>query len=119
MPPYNDFAANGNNPLNRVSQPKGALHCPFLRTSIPEPYAMARLHSTQHAPVETRLSAHENAAVFGGLVIQLAGDISIVENAGTFLLWYDNHHTLSLTFPRRKVQTTQSAWRATSSAAGR
>jgi len=23
--PYNDFAANGNNPLNFVSQPKGAL----------------------------------------------------------------------------------------------
>jgi len=23
--PYNDFAANGNNPLNSVSQPKGAL----------------------------------------------------------------------------------------------
>jgi hypothetical protein len=25
MLPYNDFAANGNNPLNSVSQPKGAL----------------------------------------------------------------------------------------------
>src|SRR5271157_1397216 len=24
--PYNDFSANGNNPLNFVSQPKGALH---------------------------------------------------------------------------------------------
>ena len=24
--PYNDFSANGNNPLNSVSQPKGALH---------------------------------------------------------------------------------------------
>ena len=33
----NDFAANGNNPLNSVSQPKGALHhCPFPRTPIPE-----------------------------------------------------------------------------------
>src|SRR2546426_541255 len=26
MLPYNDFSANGNNPLNSVSQPKGALH---------------------------------------------------------------------------------------------
>jgi len=26
--PYNDFSANGNNPLNSVSQPKGALHQP-------------------------------------------------------------------------------------------
>ena len=27
-PPYNDFSANGNNPLNSVSQPRGALHFP-------------------------------------------------------------------------------------------
>ena len=27
--PYNDFSANGNNPLNSVSQPKGALHFPL------------------------------------------------------------------------------------------
>jgi len=39
--------------------------------------------------VETRLSAHENAAVFCGRVIHNSGDISIVESAGTFLLWYD------------------------------
>src|SRR5579864_342368 len=26
MLPYNDFSANGNYPLNSVSQPKGALH---------------------------------------------------------------------------------------------
>ncbi|HWV98959.1 MAG TPA: hypothetical protein VNZ64_04625, partial [Candidatus Acidoferrum sp.] len=25
----NDFSANGNNPLNFVSQSKGALHCPL------------------------------------------------------------------------------------------
>src|SRR5881394_1428410 len=30
MLPYNDFAASGNNPLNSVSQPKGALHAPPL-----------------------------------------------------------------------------------------
>src|SRR6516225_6914346 len=27
--PYNDFSANGNNPLNSVSQSKGALHSPL------------------------------------------------------------------------------------------
>ena len=25
--PYNDFSANGDNPLNFVSQPKGAVQC--------------------------------------------------------------------------------------------
>lgn len=32
------------------------------------------------------LSAHENADLFGGLLSQHAADISIVENAGTFLV---------------------------------
>jgi hypothetical protein len=36
MLPYNDFAANGNNPLNSVSQPKGALHCPLPLQPIPK-----------------------------------------------------------------------------------
>src|SRR5438874_1782829 len=35
MLPYNDFAASGNNPLNSVSQPKGALQplplCRFVK----------------------------------------------------------------------------------------
>ena len=26
IPPYNNFPANGDNPLNSVSQPKGSLH---------------------------------------------------------------------------------------------
>ena len=33
--PYNDFSANGNNPLNFVSQPKGALH---LEVRTPDLY---------------------------------------------------------------------------------
>ena len=35
--PYNDFSANGNNPLNFVSQPKGALQNagPLPHTPIP------------------------------------------------------------------------------------
>jgi hypothetical protein len=35
--PYNDLSANGNNPLNSVSQHKGALHKrhPLLQTSSP------------------------------------------------------------------------------------
>jgi len=33
--PYNDFSANGDNPLNSVSQPKGALHITHHRTTAP------------------------------------------------------------------------------------
>src|SRR5437667_11409281 len=37
MLPYNDFSANGNNPLNSVSQPKGALQsAPFPCNPIPK-----------------------------------------------------------------------------------
>src|SRR5204863_2133693 len=37
MLPYNDFAASGNNPLNSVSQPKGALQGrPFPCTPSPK-----------------------------------------------------------------------------------
>jgi hypothetical protein len=32
--PYNDFSANGNNPLNFVSQPKGALQQPLSPASL-------------------------------------------------------------------------------------
>ena len=32
--PYNDFSANGNNSLNSVSQPKGALQFPFPCTAL-------------------------------------------------------------------------------------
>ena len=45
MLPYNDFAANGNNPLNSVSQPKGALQTaspmPILPTTMPRKTADA------------------------------------------------------------------------------
>src|SRR5215469_15557416 len=50
---------------------------------------MARLHPGARASVEALVSAHENTATFGSLLIHNAGDISIVENAGTFLLWYE------------------------------
>ena len=65
-------------PSSRALRAKQSGPSPRLRASIPEPYAMARLYATHHAPVETQLSAHENPAAFGGLVIQFAGDISIV-----------------------------------------
>jgi hypothetical protein len=35
------------------------------------------------------LSTHEDADLFLGLVKLQTGDTSIVENTGTFLLWYD------------------------------
>src|SRR5271157_1811713 len=42
--PYNDFSANGNNPLNFVSQPKGALQfrpLPLVALYVPAPLASA------------------------------------------------------------------------------
>src|SRR6266550_9383054 len=96
------FVLQRNSGFAREERRKG--RCPFLRASIPEPYPMARLYATQHTPVETRLSAHENPAAFGGLVTHYAGDISIVENAGTFLLWYDRRIS-PLDRRLRRVQT--------------
>jgi hypothetical protein len=88
MLPYNDFAANGNNPLNSVSQPKGALHCPFPRAPIPKTEIM---HPCGGSSVEKEsLSTHEDADLFLGMVKLQTGDTSIVDKAGTFLLWYDS-----------------------------
>jgi hypothetical protein len=43
--PYNDFSANGNNPLNSVSQPKGALHnCRPFPPRPPTPLTLCRCH---------------------------------------------------------------------------
>ena len=36
--PYNDFSANGNYPLNFVSQSKGALQFPFLCSALQKPW---------------------------------------------------------------------------------
>src|SRR5262249_31452038 len=60
-----------------------------MSASIPEPYALSLVPTTTRASLATWLSADENPGVFAGLVIQHAGDISIVERSGTFLLWYD------------------------------
>src|SRR3989454_9740457 len=52
MLPYNDFAANGNNPLNSVSQLKGALHISPSLASPPrkkEPDALCRPAQPGHA----------------------------------------------------------------------
>jgi len=81
MLPYNDFAANGNNPLNSVSQPKGALHCPFPRTTIPE--TQTQTGSGQPSSLATRLAANENTGFFLGLVKL---------QPGTFLLWRMRGH---------------------------
>jgi hypothetical protein len=47
--------------------------------------------------LETELAEHENPRPFGGLVIPHAGDISIVQRMGTFLLWYDKIAAFLLT----------------------
>ena len=49
--PYNDFAANGNYPLNFVSQSKGALHAaPFPCTPNPRRTSSASLRTTSPGP---------------------------------------------------------------------
>jgi hypothetical protein len=53
--PYNDLSANGNNPLNSVSQPKGALHCPILRTPFPK--TKAQRCAGAESSLATRLAA--------------------------------------------------------------
>jgi hypothetical protein len=58
---------------------------PFPRASIPEPRCY--LPPVNH--LATRLAAYGNTAFFMGAVKLQPGDTSIVENAGTFLLWYD------------------------------
>jgi hypothetical protein len=86
--PYNDFAANGNNPLNTVSHPKGALQrCPVPRTPFPETNSGRREPlslSCCRSSLETRLAEYENCRLFSCLVTRghfycaKGGDISIV-----------------------------------------
>jgi hypothetical protein len=46
------------------------------------------------------LRGHENANVFLGMVKLQTGDISIVDNMETFLMWYDNLFSYSDFDPR-------------------
>jgi hypothetical protein len=86
--PYNDFSANGNYPLNFVSQFKGALHCPFPRAPIPDPAAQPS--SGFESSLEKRLFSKGTRPLFRGSMKPKPGDISIVDKTGTFLMWYDN-----------------------------
>jgi hypothetical protein len=45
----------------------------------------------------TELSASETVVFFGSWMITDTGDISTVENTGTFLLWYDKLTPLRMT----------------------
>src|SRR5262245_44073837 len=49
IPPYNDFPANGDNPLNSVSQPKGSLHWILLCHLGPHPpgFPLLRYHQVR------------------------------------------------------------------------
>ena len=71
--------------------------CPFPRAPIPEPYAISSSPTYSPSSLATRLAANENTGYFLGLVKPQPGDISIVENAGTFLLWYDKPGICPLT----------------------
>jgi len=60
-----------------------------LRPRTPLPIPQTQTGSGQQSSVATRLAANENTGFFLGMVKPQPGDISIVENAGTFLMWYD------------------------------
>ena len=55
MLPYNDFSANGNNPLNSMSQPKGALQNVFhpFEGVAPEGRGIALKHSQRQIPTQS------------------------------------------------------------------
>jgi hypothetical protein len=57
--PYNDFSANGNYPLNFVSQSKGALH--FCRRCTPTPLEFDHVFNP---PVRSKISTQPSALEF-------------------------------------------------------
>ena len=66
---------------------RGKRLCPFPRAPIPETKI---LHPHGRSSVEKEsLSKHEDADLFLGMVKLQPGATSIVDKAGTFLLWYD------------------------------
>ena len=68
MLPYNDFAANGNNPLNSVSQPKGALQLPLPRHPIPKnktwPFTQKSGHTRGNALLQEKLVQDDEVIAF-------------------------------------------------------
>jgi hypothetical protein len=69
------------------SEERGKGRCPFPRAPIPKTEIV---HPCGGSSVEKKsLSANENADLFCGLVNLQPGDISIVAETGTFLMWYD------------------------------
>jgi hypothetical protein len=65
---------------------------PFPRTPIPEPSAISSTTASCPSSLETRLAGDENTSLFLGMVKPQPGDKSMVENAGTFLMWYDTFY---------------------------
>ena len=64
--PYNDFSANGNNSLNSVSQPKGALH------RGPSPLRNSRAPIGKSSPTLTEKYLSPGPAVNGSTVIKMS-----------------------------------------------
>src|SRR6266852_9502616 len=82
-------------PLAFYSDEQRKGRCPFPRTPIPEPSAISSTTASCPSSLETRLAGDENTSLFLGMVKPQPGDTSIVENAGTFLMWYDNPNPLN------------------------
>ncbi len=71
-----------------------AIWCKSIRsTSVPCP----AWSSNSSPPATCLLAANENTGFFLGMVKPQPGDISIVDNAGTFLMWYDMDEYTCLT----------------------
>jgi len=50
--PYNDFSANGNNPLNSVSQPKGALQSLAFCRLAPKTFLKLKTWATHRSRIK-------------------------------------------------------------------
>jgi hypothetical protein len=90
--PYNAFSANGDNPLNLVSQPKGALHIlPFPCTSSANGKGETRGKSVRDPP---GLKCQECPRLFTTDLSKLRGARSLCDgHPAGFLLLPHGHHS--------------------------
>src|SRR5207245_5608727 len=92
--PHPDSAETAR-PADRTSGAAGSPAAAAPCAPIPE--TQTQTGSGQQSFVATRLAANENTGFFLGMVKPQPGDISIVENAGTFLMWHDTCRRAQLT----------------------
>ena len=82
------FQRTATTPLTPCLTPRVHSTGPFPRAPFPDTTPQAS--SSGESSLATRLSTEKHGQRFRGNMKPQPGDISIVENTGTFLLWYDN-----------------------------